>query len=81
MIGGLKTQPGAIDTDRDGAGRASSVWRETEGLRRSVPGVGRVVAATRLAAQPALGRKTIAARVGAAPFHRDRGVWRGRRAI
>jgi transposase len=73
-----------VDKDLDGKLRASAVWRDKEALYRSVPGVGRVVATTRLAELPALGtldRKKIAARVGVAPFNRDSGTLRGRRMI
>jgi transposase len=50
----------------------------------SVPGVGRVVAVTLLTHLPELGvvgRKEIAALVGLAPYARDSGAQRGRRAI
>ena len=62
----------------------SPCWREQDDLLQSVPGVGAVTAATLLAELPELGqlnRKKIAALVGVAPFHRDSGVYRGKRTI
>ncbi len=64
--------------------RQSPVWRTTDALLRSVPGVGPVVAATLVAELPELGRlnrKQIAALVGVAPLNRDSGTLRGRRTI
>ena len=64
--------------------RATPVWRETEDLLRSVPGIGPVTAFTLLADLPELGRlprRQIAALVGVAPFNRDSGAFRGRRTI
>lgn len=64
--------------------RASPVWRETENLLTSVPGIGNVTAHALIADLPELGRLTrrrIAALVGIAPLNRDSGVWRGRRMI
>lgn len=64
--------------------RASPIWRETEDLLRSVPGVGPVVARTLLADLPELGRldrKQIGALVGLAPLTCDSGTLRGRRII
>lgn len=64
--------------------RATPVWRETESLLRSVPGIGPVTAFTLLADLPELGRlprRQIAALVGVAPFNRDSGTLRGRRAV
>lgn len=62
----------------------SPIWREKDELLQSVPGVGPVTSATLLAELPELGqlnRKKIAALVGVAPFHRDSGVYRGKRTI
>jgi transposase len=73
-----------IHRDLDGMLRNSPLWREKEDLLRSVPGVGRVMAATLLAELPELGRlnrKQIAALVGVAPLNRDSGTYRGKRAI
>ena len=64
--------------------RESPVWRETEALVRSTPGVGPVVTTTLLATLPELGTltgKQIAALVGGAPLNRDSGTWRGKRTV
>src|SRR3712207_5746366 len=64
--------------------RQSPVWRATEELLRSVPGVGPVVAATLVAELPELGRlnrKQIAALVGVAPLACESGILRGRRIV
>ena len=73
-----------IERDLDRAVRDSAVWRAREELLRSVPGVGEVSARTLLAELPELGsltRRQAAALVGVAPFSRDSGRMRGRRAI
>ena len=62
----------------------SPVWREKDDLLRTVPGVGEQVSLTLLAYLPELGtldRRQIAALVGVAPFNRDSGILRGKRAV
>jgi transposase len=64
--------------------RTSAVWRESENLLRSTPGVGPVFATTVLADLPELGRlnrRQIAALVGIAPLNWDSGQQRGTRHI
>lgn len=64
--------------------RATPVWRETEDLLRSVPGIGPITACTLIADLPELGRldrRRIAALAGLAPVARDSGAFRGRRMI
>ena len=64
--------------------RRSPVWRERDGLLRSVPGVGPQLSVALLAGLPelgALGRRQIAALAGVAPMNRDSGAMRGRRAV
>ena len=61
--------------------RQSPVWRENDDLLRTVPGV---VSLTLLANLPELGtlnRREIAALVGVAPYNRDSGTRRGKRAV
>lgn len=73
-----------IDKDIDKTVRNSPLWREKDDLLKSVPGVGRVVAAVLLASLPELGklnRKEIAALVGVAPLNRDSGKMRGKRSV
>jgi transposase len=72
------------NTDLSDAIRQSPVWREKDGLLRSVPGVGPVLTSTLLANLPELGTltsKQIAALVGVAPLNRDSGTLRGRRTV
>ncbi len=59
-------------------------WKEKVALFESVPGVGRVTAATLVAEVPEMGeanRKEIAALVGYAPMNNDSGQRRGKRRI
>ena len=64
--------------------RPSPVWREKDDLLRTVPGVGPQLSLTLRAHLPALGtlnRRQIAALVGVAPYNRDSGALRGKRAV
>ena len=64
--------------------RRSPVWREKDDLLRTVPGVGELLSLTLLAHLPELGtlnRRQIAALVGVAPYNRDSGALRGKRAV
>jgi transposase len=73
-----------IERDLDDTIRGSPVWRATEDLLASVPGVGAVTARTLIAELPELGhldRRRIAALVGVAPLNRDSGSFRGRRMV
>lgn len=73
-----------IDKDLGNLIRQTPIWREKDDLLRGVPGVGPVLAHTLLAAMPELGqanRRQIAALAGVAPYNRDSGKLRGRRAI
>jgi len=72
------------DADLGAAVAASPLWRATDDLLQSVPGIGPVVARTLLAELPELGtltRRQIAALVGVAPVACDSGAQRGKRAI
>jgi transposase len=80
----MERQLRITDHDLDQAIKTSPVWKEKVDLLKGVPGVGRVLIATVLSQLPELGtldRKQIAALVGVAPFNRDSGTLRGRRAI
>jgi transposase len=73
-----------VDRELAAAVQASPVWRATEDLLRTVPGIGPVVSRTLLGELPELGqlnRKQIAALVGVAPHARDSGTLRGKRMI
>ena len=64
--------------------RRSPVRREKDDLLRTVPGVGEQISLTLLANLPELGtlnRRQIAALVGVAPYNRDSGTLRGKRAV
>jgi transposase len=80
----LERQLGRIEAELRAAVEASPVWRAKEDLLRSVPGVGPQTAFTLLAELPELGSlsgRQVAALVGVAPFARDSGTLRGKRAI
>lgn len=73
-----------LDRDTGQALRGSGAWRAQDDLLASVPGIGPVARAVLAAKLPELGRlsrRQIAALVGVAPFNRDSGQMRGRRAI
>lgn len=80
----LRAQLAGLDADIEGAVQASPLWRATEDLLTSVPGIGGVTARTLIAELPELGhldRRSLAALVGVAPINRDSGQQRGHRAI
>lgn len=73
-----------VNTDLMARLRTSAAWREKDELYRSMKGVGPITSGTLMASLPELGtldRRSIAALVGVAPFNRDSGTFRGRRAI
>ena len=73
-----------IDSDLNKLIKDSPIWREKDAVLQSAPGVGPVLSSSMIAKLPELGtlnRKKIAALVGVAPFNRDSGKWRGKRAI
>ena len=84
LIKALEKEINAVDEEIDGTLRSSPLWRETEDLLASVPGVGHIVTRTLLAEVPELGtldRRQIASLVGLAPFTRQSGRWRGKSFI
>lgn len=84
VLATLQKQLTAIESDIDDTIRGSPVWRATEDLLLSVPGIGPKIARTLIAELPELGtlnRHQIAALAGVAPFNRDSGMMRGRRVI
>ena len=73
---------GTLDTALAAAIQAEPAWKERHDLLRSVPGVGPVLATTRLAALPELGaltRREIARLAGVAPLNAASGTLRGKR--
>lgn len=84
ILAALQTQLSELEQDIDDAVRGTPAWREKEDLLVTAPGVGHKIARTLIAELPELGslsRHQVAALVGVAPFNRDSGKWRGRRAI
>jgi transposase len=80
----LDAEIAELDRDIGGRLRASSAWRAQDELLASVPGIGpvaRAVLAAKLPELGQLGRRQIAALVGLAPFNRDSGQLKGKRAI
>src|SRR4030095_6679870 len=76
----IDTLDDALETVR----RSSPLWRESDDLLQSAPGIGPVCARTLLLELPELGtlnRRQIAALVGVAPLNCDSGTLRGRRII
>jgi len=83
-IAWLRREIRDLETDLTSTIRGSALWRETDDLLRSVPGVGPITSASLIAELPELGqlgRRQIAALAGLAPINRDSGQWRGRRCI
>ena len=73
-----------IECELDDTIRGTAIWRETDDLLKSVPGVGDALTRTVIADLPELGtlnRKKISALVGVAPFNRDSGTLRGKRTV
>ena len=73
-----------VDEDLGDMIKRSPVWRAKDNLLKSVPGVGDAVSRSLVGKLPELGElshKKIAALVGLAPFARDSGRFRGRRAV
>lgn len=73
-----------VNADLTARLRQSPAWREKDELLRSLKGIGPITSGTLMASLPELGqldRRSIAALVGVAPFNRDSGSFRGRRAI
>jgi transposase len=80
----LDEQIAQLDHAIEGAVTACATVAEPLGRLQAIPGVGRVVALTLVTHLPELGtldRKRIAALAGLAPFARESGRQRGRRAI
>ena len=73
-----------IDRDIQTTIRSSTVWRETDDLLQSTPGIGPATSTMLITHLPELGsmdRRQVAALVGVAPMNRDSGTFRGRRMI
>jgi transposase len=80
----LQNELNGTDTGLRSLIENSPAWREKDNLLQTVPGVGNTTSATLLANLPELGnlnRRQIAALVGVAPYNRDSGLLRGKRAV
>ncbi|KND59426.1 Translation elongation factor G [Candidatus Burkholderia verschuerenii] len=78
LIQFLKQRIKDADRDIDGFMSANELWRKTESLLRSMPGIGRGTAAVIIAFLPeldTLGRREIASLVGLATFNADSGKY------
>ena len=83
-IAWLERRLARTDADVAAAIHASPLWRAQDEIRPSTPGVGPILSRTLVAEVPALGglnRQAIAALIGVAPFNRDSGTLRGKRAV
>ena len=83
-ISWLKQELEDLDKNLRQTLRQSPIWREKDDLLRTVPGVGEQLSLTLLANLSELGtlnRRQIAALVGVAPYNRDSGTLRGKRAV
>jgi transposase len=80
----LQQELESIGSELEEAIRKSPVWQEKVALYTTTPGIGEKTAQKLVAAMPELGLlngKQITALVGAAPFPRDSGVFKGQRRI
>lgn len=83
-IAWLSAQLEALDDQMQSLLDPQTAWQAQATILRSVPGVGPGLTRTFLARLPEFGtltRRRIAALVGVAPFNRDSGTLRGKRAI
>lgn len=80
----LERELADLDKEIGALVRASPIWRETENLLASVPGIGPATARILIAELPELGtltRREIASLAGLAPFTRQSGAWKGKTMI
>jgi transposase len=80
----LKERVKGLKAEIDELRQDNAIWQQQYEWLTSVPGVGRVVATTLLAAFPELGRlssKKLATLIGLAPLNCDSGKMRGKRHI
>jgi len=80
----LEREMNLLDADLDDTLKGSPIWRESDDLLQSVPGVGDQLARTLLGLLPELGTISggaAAKLVGVAPMSRDSGKMKGKRRI
>lgn len=83
-IAWLERRLARTDADLAAAIRSTPLWRAKDEILQSTPGVGPLLSRTLVAEVPELGvlnRQEIAALIGVAPFNRDSGTLRGKRAV
>lgn len=84
MLKTLNEQLAELDEDLDKMIHDSPLWRDSEELLASIPGVGTITARTVLAEFPELGsmgRQQLSSLAGLAPMNHDSGKYRGQRHI
>lgn len=84
LLAALNREVVNLDADLDSYIRKSPLWRVSESLLTSVPGVGAKSARILMAEMPELGpldRRQIASLAGLAPWTRQSGKWRGKSFI
>jgi len=80
----LQQRLAQLDQDLNNQIRQSPLWRDRDRLLQTIPGIGPVVSLAVMAQLPEGGRlpgKKAVALVGAAPYNRDSGRFRGKRMI
>jgi transposase len=80
----LEREMNLLDADLDDTLKGSELWKESDDLLQSVPGVGDQLARTLLALLPELGTisgDAVAKLVGVAPMSDDSGTMKGKRRI
>ena len=80
----LGEQVAQLDRDIAALVESNPAWQVQAELLRSIPGVGPTLTATLIAHLPELGKashKEISALAGVAPYNRDSGIMRGKRAV
>jgi transposase len=84
VIDGLNKELGRLDKSILALVESDDDWKQKSELLQSVPGIGQITTLTLLADLPELGRlsrQQITTLVGLAPFNRDSGALKGKRAI
>jgi len=84
LLRSIEAELEGVDRDTDGAIKGSPLWCALAELLDEQPGLGNTTARVLVAELPELGRvsgKKITSLVGLAPYPRDSGVLRGKRAI
>lgn len=84
LLKSLQAELKVLDKEIDDTIHGSPLWRATDALLQSVPGVGPGISHTLIAVMPELGSldaKEAASLAGLAPFTRQSGQWKGKSII